>query len=397
MSRSIRRRPLTACALVTAVALTACGSGAASETKLQEPGKASASGVRLVRVASVSAPTALAAAPADRRRVYVTEQDGAVRVVRGGRLAARPFLDLSVKVRSGGEQGLLGIAFPRDHSSTGLFYVYYTARDGRQVLEEYRRRSADLADPGSARRLFAHADPESNHNGGQLQFGPDGLLYVATGDGGGGGDQHGTRGNAQNLRSPLGKILRIDPQASGDRPFTIPSGNPFTEREGAVPEIYSYGLRNPWRFSFDRSTGAMTIADVGQDAVEEVNHVAKGGARGVNFGWRPFEGDRRFTDEPAAGARRPELVLRHSSGYCSVTGGYVVRDRALGSLYGRYLFSDYCKSGVRSVRLRPGRASGLQTVAGAQSVGAVSTFGEDASGRIYVASHDGPVYRLAAR
>ena len=397
MARPIRRT-ISAGAAAVLLVVTACGSGAASERGTTRPAaRASVTAVRLVRVAVLSAPTAIAAAPADNRRVYVTEQRGVVRVVRGGRLVARPFLDISGKVQSGGEQGLLGIAFPPDHAASGRFYVYYTAKDGRQVLEEYRRRSADSADVSSARRLFAHADAESNHNGGQLQFGPDGLLYIGTGDGGGGGDQHGARGNAQDLGSPLGKILRIDPSASGSRSFTIPSGNPFAGRDGALAEIYSYGLRNPWRFSFDRVTGALTIADVGQDEVEEINHVAKGGARGVNFGWRPFEGDRRYTDEPAAGARKPELVLRHSSGYCSVTGGYVVRDRALGGLYGRYVFSDYCKPGVRSVRLRPGRASGLQTVAGAQAIGSVSTFGEDSSGRVYVASLEGPVYRLAAR
>lgn len=351
----------------------------------------------MLPVAQLSAPTAIAAPPQDRRRVFVTEQEGTIRVVRGGKVLPKPFLDLRARVLSGGEQGLLGLAFSPGYAESGLFYVYYTAKDGRQVLEEYRRGGGDVADPGSRRRLFAHEDPEGNHNGGQLQFGPDGLLYVGTGDGGGAGDQHGARGNAQNLDSPLGKILRIDPQPDGGKPFTVPPGNPFAGRDGARPEIYSYGLRNPWRFSFDRATGAITIADVGQDAIEEINHLGEGEARGANFGWRVFEGRSRFSAGSAPGAVPPVLTLSHDDGYCSVTGGYVVRDRALGGLYGRYVFADFCKPGVRSVKLRAGGASRQRLVRGATSVGSISTFGEDAQGRVYVASLSGPVYRLTAR
>ncbi len=359
---------------------------------------AAATGVRLLPVAQVAAPTAIAAPPTDRRRVFVTEQGGAIRTIRGGRLRTAPFLDLRAKVLSGGEQGLLGLAFAPDYADSGRFYVYYTAKDSRQVLEEYRRgRSGDVADPASRRRLFAHDDPEGNHNGGQLQFGPDGLLYIGTGDGGGGGDQHGTRGNGQDLSSPLGKLLRIDPAAGGGKPFTVPASNPFVERSGALPEIYSYGLRNPWRFSFDRSNGAITIGDVGQGEIEEVNYLPKGGARGANFGWRVFEGRSRFAEGSAPGAVPPALTMKHEDGFCSVTGGYIVRDRALTGLYGRYVFADFCKPGIRSVRLKKGGSSGLRVVRGASSLASISTFGEDAQGRVYVASLNGPVYRLAAR
>jgi glucose/arabinose dehydrogenase len=382
--------------------LAACGNGSAAESSGQpapsgDVTSAASKGVKLKPVARLSAPTAIAAAPRDARRVFIAEQGGKIRVVRGGRLLKTPFLDISSRIQSGGEQGLLGLAFPPDYAQSKRFYVYFTANDGRQVLEEYRRRTPDRADPSSARRLFAHQDPESNHNGGQLQFGPDKLLYIATGDGGGAGDQHGKRGNAQNLGSPLGKLLRIDPSPSGGRPFTIPKSNPFVGRSGALPEIYSYGLRNPWRFSFDRATGALTIADVGQNEFEEINYMAKGKARGANFGWRPFEGFARFTDESAPGAIKPVLTLSHDSGYCSITGGYVVRDKALRGLYGRYVFGDFCKAGIRSVRLKSGKSSGLRAVDGARSISSVSTFGEDAKGRIYVASLQGPVYRLVAR
>ena len=177
-----------------------------------------------------------------------------------------------------------------------------------------------------------------------LVFGPDNLLYIGTGDGGGGDDQHGTRGNGQSLSSPLGKLLRIDPRAGGGRPYRVPSSNPFVSREGARPEIYAYGLRNPWRFSFDRRTGDLAIGDVGQNAVEEIDFVRRGRGRGVNWGWRPFEGTRRnFPDESAPGARDPVIEHSHDQGFCSITGGYIVRDPKLPSLRGRYVYGDYCE------------------------------------------------------
>jgi glucose/arabinose dehydrogenase len=276
-------------------------------------------------------------------------------------------------------------------------YVYFTGRDARQHVVELRRASADRADPASAREVLAMDDPEDNHNGGLLLFGPDGHLYIGTGDGGGGDDQHGARGNAQNLGSLLGKILRIDPVASAGRPYTVPRSNPFTGRPGARPEVYAYGLRNPWRFSFDRRTGDLSIGDVGQDAVEEVDFVRRGHGAGANFGWRPWEGTRRNFDEPAPGAIRPVLEHTHEEGWCSVTGGVVVRDPRLPALAGRYVFGDLCEGRVRAARLRAGRRARDSRVAGMRRIPDLSSFGEDARGRVYVVSNDGPVFRLAPR
>ena len=399
------RTPTALATVSTLLVFVACGDAGARDSHLdgqaaspQAPRAAAVPTARLVPIGRFSSPVALAAPPGDRTRVFVVEQDGRIRVVRNGRVLTRPFLDIADRVQAGGEQGLLGLAFAPDYAQSGRFYVYFTRRDERQTLVEYRRSaaSADRADPGSARVLFVHDDPEPNHNGGQLQFGPDGLLYIGTGDGGGGYDQHGRYGNAQSLASPLGKILRIDPTPSGGRPYTIPPGNPFVGRSGALPETYAYGLRNPWRFSFDRATGALVIGDVGQDKIEEVDFMPAGRARGANFGWRVFEGNARQTNERAPGAVPPVYTYRHSGGNCSITGGYVVRDRALRSLYGRYLFADFCVAGVRSIRLARPRARGLARVRGTSSVGQISAFGEDAAGRLYVLSLAGPVYRLAA-
>ena len=327
----------------------------------------------------------------------VVEQAGVIRVVRGGRTLSRPFLDIHALVTAGGEQGLLGLAFAPDYAASGRFYVYYTDRRGRQVVAEYRRgASADVADAGSARIVLRMQDPEGNHNGGSMNFGPDDLLYIGTGDGGGANDQHGRRGNAQNLGSLLGKLLRIDPRESGGRPYTVPASNPFTGRSGARPEIYAYGLRNPWRYSFDRSTGDLAIGDVGQDAIEEVDFARRGRARGVNYGWRPWEGRRRNFDEPAPGAVFPVLTKRHSDGWCSITGGYVVRDPALPALAGRYVYGDFCLGQIRAVRLRAGHATGDGGI-GLPRVPNLSSFGEDARGRVYVVALDGPVYRIVQR
>jgi len=359
---------------------------------------AAARGVRLVEVGRFSEPVALAAPPGDRRRVFVVEQGGRIRVVRDGRVLDRPFLDIRDDVVAGGEQGLLGLAFAPDYATSGRFYVYYTAAgSGTNTVAELRAAGPERADPSSRRILIAQRDTESNHNGGQLQFGPDGLLYIGMGDGGGADDQHGPRGNGQDLGTLLGKILRIDPTPSGSRPYTIPPDNPFVDRAGARGEIYAYGLRNPWRFSFDRATGALTIADVGQNAVEEIDHLPRGAASGANFGWRPWEGDRRNFDEPAPGHVRPVLTKTHDDGWCSITGGYVVRDPGVPALRGRYVYGDFCLGRLRSVRLSRGRARGDRAIAGVPRVPSLSSFGEDARGRVYVLSLDGPVYRLASR
>jgi glucose/arabinose dehydrogenase len=393
--------------LIVAVLAAACGGGSAkggetaastdSPATRTEGGSAAAGrGVRLVKVGDFSGPLYVTAPPNDRRRIFVVEQAGRIVVVRGGKRLPQPFLDIRSKVTAGGEQGLLSMAFSPDYAQSGLFYVYYTERSGEEAIWEYHRASDDRADPNSARLVLRMADPEPNHNGGLMIYGPDGLMYVGTGDGGGGDDQHGARGNAQSLGSLLGKILRIDPRRSGGRPYTVPGSNPFVGRAGARPEIYSYGLRNPWRFSFDRSTGDLTIADVGQDAVEEVDFVRKGRGRGANFGWRPWEGRSRNFDEPAPGAIFPVITHKHSDGFCSITGGYVVRDRGVPALYGRYVYGDFCDNRIRAATLRAGHRTTGKPLS-LPKVPALSSFGEDAAGRVYATSLNGPVYRIASR
>ena len=383
--------------LAAVLSLAACGSGQVSGDGPSVTSSASAAGVGLVSVGNFNQPLYATSPPQDRRRLMVVEQTGRIMVVRDGKRRSTPFLDIRSKVLAGGEQGLLGLAFAPDYASSGKFYVYYTRRDRRQAVSEFRRATADRASATSERPVMVMADPESNHNGGQLAFGPDDLLYVGTGDGGGAGDEHGTRGNAQDLGSPLGKILRIDPAPGGGRPYSVPASNPFTGRAGARPEVWAYGLRNPWRFSFDRSTGDLTIGDVGQDEVEEVDFMPRGQGSGANFGWRPFEGDRRFTDEEASGAVAPVITKTHDAGWCSITGGYVVRDPQLTGLTGRYLYGDFCKGEVWSAVLGAGSATGDARVQGIPEVKLLSSFGQDARGRIYVISFGGRVSRIAAR
>jgi glucose/arabinose dehydrogenase len=375
-------------ALAAAVFVAGCGGGATSSG---DPATASAA-VRLQKIGDFSAPVFVTAPPKDKSRIFVVEQGGTIQVVKGSSRAT--FLDITNLVKSGGEQGLLSMAFAPDYASSGLFYVYYTDTNGDEQIVEYKRASEDKADPGSARQVLMTPDDEGNHNGGQLQFGPDKLLYIGTGDGGGGGDQHGAHGNGQNLGVLLGKILRIDPRASGGRPYSIPSGNPFRGKAGARPEIYAYGLRNPWRFSFDRANGAMTIGDVGQGEWEEINYRAKGKAKGANFGWRVFEGKARYgpKGESAPGAVKPLLVESHADGNCSITGGYVVRDPALKAWRGRYVFGDYCRGVIQTANTRTGKVTDRKL-----KVESLSSFGEDARGRVYAASLDGPVYRLTQK
>ena len=380
---------------------SAATTASSAETETTRARPSAADGVRLVDVGRFDQPVYVTAPPGDTRRIFVVEQGGTIRIVRGGKRLSRPFLDLRSRVVSGGEQGLLSMAFAPDYARTRRFYVNYTDRGGTQSVVEFRR-SRDSRDraPASGRLVLRYDDEEANHNGGLVTFGPDRLLYIGTGDGGGANDQHGERGNAQDLGSLLGKILRIDPRSSSTGRYRIPAGNPFVDRAGARGEIYSYGLRNPWRFSFDRSTGALTIGDVGQGAVEEINFAPKDRARGVNYGWRPFEGSRRTpgisSSEQAPGHVPPVIELSHDDGNCSVTGGYVVRDRGVRALSGRYVYGDFCKGQIRSARLSAGAARGDRAVPGLRTIDQLSSFGEDARGRVYVTSLNGGVYRLAA-
>ena len=351
-------------------------------------------GVRLAKVGEFDAPLYVAQPPGESRDLYVVEKGGRIIRVEDGSAAREPFLDLSDEVSTGSEQGLLSVAFAPDYERSGRFYVDFTDRAGDTRIQEFRRDPDDpgRADPSSRRELLRIEQPFENHNGGLLLFGSDDLLYVGTGDGGGAGDP---MRNAQDLSSLLGKILRVDPAPGGRRPYGIPRSNPFVDEPGARGEVYAYGLRNPWRFSFDRVGDALSIGDVGQDSVEEVDLVSKSEGRGANFGWSAFEGDERFNDDQEAPGAIPPVLTYPLDDACAVTGGYVVRDESLTSLYGRYVYGDFCVGEMRSFVARPGRRAEDDRPLGV-TVPQLSSFGEDNRGRVYAVSLDGAVYRLEA-
>jgi len=326
----------------------------------------------------------------DTKRLFVVEKGGRIKLLLKGKKLARPFLNIANKVSSGGEQGLLSMAFAPNYSSSRKFYVNYTDKSGDTRVVEYRAaKKGRYALKKSARLVIKIPQPADNHNGGQLQFGSDGYLYIGMGDGGGAGDPDN---NAQNLRSLLGKMLRIKPVATNGRGYSVPADNPFVNKSGARAEIYSYGLRNPWRFSFDRLNGALVIADVGQSEWEEVDYAAVGAASGANYGWRAREGDHPYGPGTAPNAVPPVLEMSHSDGWCSITGGYVVRDKSLPSLNGKYLFGDFCKSEIYSAKLAPGSATGIGPTG--LNASQLVSFGQDGSGRIYTVSLTGKVSRV---
>jgi glucose/arabinose dehydrogenase len=339
------------------------------------------------------APVHVSSAPGV-RALYVVEQGGRVRVVRKRKLK-RPFLDIRGKVLHSGEQGLLSIAFHPGFRRNRLAYLYYTNNKGNNVVAEVRARRGGLRARRKTLRivLVIRHPGQPNHNGGQLDFAPDGLLYIGTGDGGGAQDPDDS---AQSRGSLLGKILRIDPRRSGSRRYTIPAGNPFVGKPGRG-EIYSLGLRNPYRFSFQRVRGKtrILIGDVGQSAFEEIDYESLGFANGANFGWNDFEGFRRtsFGDPPAPRQAKPILVYgTYSRGRCAVIGGFVVRDRHLRRLRGRYVYGDYCSGELRSFRPRLKGARGDRSLG--LRVPELSSFGEGRRGKLYATSLAGPVYRL---
>jgi glucose/arabinose dehydrogenase len=352
--------------------------------------------VRLRLIGTFAKPTYLTGSPGDSRRVFVVGRVGLIWVLVDDHRLRRPFLDLRAELGSSFiEQGLLSMALAPNYASSGRFYVDFTDRTGDVRVEEFRRslRNPDVADRASARTVLRIGHRRyQNHNGGQLQFGPDGELYIGVGDGGGEGDPLRT---GQEVRTLLGKLLRIDPRARGRHPYSIPPGNPLAHRRGARPEIWAYGLRNPWRFSFDRATGDLALGAVGQDFKHLVYFAARGTGAGANYGWSVFDGKVRFRAGSAPGAVMPVLSSRRSGGDCAIIGGYVVRDPGLPSLYGRYVFGDYCNGSLRSSKLRRGGASNPTAIG--VSVSALSSLGEDALGRIYLVSLNGPVYRLASR
>jgi glucose/arabinose dehydrogenase len=354
--------------------------------------------VRLVEIGEFEQPLYVTQPPGEDRDLYVVEKTGRIMRVEGGAgrpVGAEPFLDLRGEVSTGSEQGLLSVAFAPDYARSGRFYVDFTDTEGDTRIQEFRRDrdDPDRADPATRRELLRIDQPFDNHNGGLLLFGPDELMYVGTGDGGPGGDP---MRNGQDLSTLLGKILRIDPTPAGRRPYRIPSSNPFVDEPGARGEIYSYGLRNPWRFSFDRGGGALSIGDVGEDSLEEIDLVGRRRGRGANFGWSAFEGDEPFNEDQEAEGAIPPVLTYPLTEACAVTGGYVVRDEALRSLYGRYLYGDFCVGELRSFTADPNRPAADDRPLG-PTVPQLSSFGEDSAGRVYAMSLDGPVYRLEPR
>ncbi|HEV7239907.1 MAG TPA: PQQ-dependent sugar dehydrogenase [Thermoanaerobaculia bacterium] len=323
-------------------------------------------------------------------RLFITQQRGQVVIWDGTRILPTPFLDIRSIISNGGERGLLSIAFHPQYAENGFFFVNYTNLGGHTIIARYRV-SADpnRADPTSAVQLLLIEQPFANHNGGQVQFGPDGYLYIGMGDGGSGGDP-GNR--AQSLATLLGKMLRIDVNGN---PYSVPPSNPFVNNTAARPEIWSLGLRNPWRFSFDRASGDLWIADVGQGEWEEVDVQPATSIGGENYGWRRMEGTHCFN--PSSNCDTGNLVLpvleyNHSSGACSVTGGYVYRGAALPRLQGMYIYGDYCNGKIWGAS-----RTGSQPVVIRELLDttlSISSFGEDVNGELYVADHSGAVYRM---
>jgi glucose/arabinose dehydrogenase len=402
---------LVVLALVATTALTACGGSGgsaqrtttATETAAQiapdaarPHGPGSTGKLALKKVGDFDHPTYVAGAPGYPRLLFVVEQPGRVEVLNRGKRAGRPFLDLrSLVDYDGAERGLLSIAFPGDYKESGRFYVYFVNKGGSIEIDEFHRASTTRGAPSSRRTVITIPHPtNANHNGGQMQFlGED--LYFGTGDGGAGGDPPN---NAQNKGVLLGKLLRIDPLPADGKPYTVPTSNPFVDGPGRA-EIYSYGLRNPFRFSFDSVTNPreprIVIGDVGQNRFEEIDYTTVAAARGANFGWDAFEGFHAYEEEESGtpdpgGTTKPIFAYPHSrDGSCSVIGGYVVADPTLPSLRGHYVYADYCEGQLRDLTPHLRRASGDHKLG--LSVPSPTSFGEDDAHHLYVASQDGPV------
>jgi glucose/arabinose dehydrogenase len=399
-----------------AVSLVACGSNVTpTASTASTPSGASPAGVSPTVAASpapfdpsaltirldplvggLDSPLAVADAGDGLGRLFVVEQPGRIRIVRDGALVKLPFLDITQRIRSGGERGLLGLAFAPDFPTDPRFYVDYTDRAGNSVIASYQVPTAtsDRADPGSERILLRFDQPFANHNGGGLAFGPDGDLYIAVGDGGSAGDP---QGNGQKLTTVLGKLLRIRPAAPGVAPaYAIPPDAPFANRPEARPEIRAYGLRNPWRFSFDRTTGDLWIGDVGQGAWEEVD-VIRGHDppdQAPNFGWNIMEGRHCFEAESCdqTGLTLPVAEYDHSLG-CAIVGGYVGRNPDEPALNGGYLFGDACSGKIWVLDAARPESGAPRLVL--DSGHAISSFGEDQTGRLYLTDlSDGTLYRI---
>lgn len=355
----------------------------------------------------LSKPVCLTAPPGDTSRLFVVEQTtGRIRIIKNGILMPSPFLDIGARIiKTGSEQGLLSLAFHPAYKTNGHFYVNYTDLSGAVKVSRFLVSPAnpDSAVSSSEAILLTVPEPEPNHNGGTLLFGPnDGYLYIGLGDGGGSGDNHGTIGNGQDTTALLGKILRID--VNGGTPYSIPAKNPFVGRPGA-DEIWAYGLRNPWRMSFDRATGDLYIGDVGQDLWEEIDFQPAFSPGGQNYGWRLMEGNHCFnpaTNCDPGGLTRPITEYSHAFG-CAVTGGFVYRGCQIPALRGTYFFADFCSGRIWSIRYdgttlsdSTERTAQLDPP-GTQVISQVSSFGEDARGELYILDYaDGEVYKIVS-
>ncbi|HUR91054.1 MAG TPA: PQQ-dependent sugar dehydrogenase [Gemmatimonadaceae bacterium] len=376
---------------VLLLALSCSGNGSPGDPAVITPPNVD---LALQPVASgLISPVHLASPPND-ARLFIVEQRGRIRIVQNGQLLATPFLDITAKVMYGGEQGLLSVAFHPQYATNRHFYVYYTDQNGDILVERYTATSAssNTADPASAQTIIGIPHPtNTNHNGGQLVFGPDGFLYIGTGDGGAGNDPPN---NAQNRNVLLGKILRLDVNPASSAAYSIPTSNPFVSQSGARGEIWAYGLRNPWRFSFDRGSSTIYIGDVGQNSREEIDAVALTPS-GRNFGWRIMEGAqcRGLLPCDQSGLTLPVHDYATSDGNCAVTGGFVYRGAGIPQITGVYFFSDYCKGELRSFRLVNGAATEVRVWP--VSTGAtITSFGEDSSGELYMISHGGTISKL---
>lgn len=349
--------------------------------------------VALTEIARLERPVHVTAPPGDTRRVFVVEQPGVIRVLLDGVLLPQPFLDIHDRVKVVSETGLLSLAFAPDYAASGRFYVFYNERKGNGdiAIDELRanRANRNVADLSTRRNVLSIVKPWENHNGGMLQFGPDGMLYVSVGDGDS-GVLNRPGAFAQTRDELLGNLLRIDPL--GGVPYRVPDDNPFVGEAGARPEVWAYGLRNPWRFWIDDVTGDTYIADVGLGRREEIDLVPRGES-GRNFGWPCFEGTLPFdASATCADPVPPLLEVPHEAGVCSITGGGVVRDRRLPALTGRYLFADYCTGRVTAIAVTDGRVTDEDDLG--LTVPQLASFGVDGVGRVYVVSTAGGVYRL---
>jgi glucose/arabinose dehydrogenase len=376
--------------LCTALAASACESRFESETPDPPDGPEA---VALEPVATGLAFPLYLTAPEGDPRLFIVEKGGTVRIVAGEAVLPNPFLDLSAQVSTGREQGLLGLAFDPQYATNGRLVVHYTDVAGDTRVSGFHvSGDPNLVDASSEVGILSADQPFSNHNGGQVLFGPDGYLYVMLGDGGS-SDDPGGRG--QSLADLLGSILRIEPLEAGG--YSVPGDNPFVGTSGVLPEIWSYGLRNPWRVTFDPATDDLYIADVGQRQWEEVNvsTATDGAGRGLNFGWSRMEGPACFRDTPCdeEGLELPVLSYDHGAG-CSVTGGFVYRGAAIPALQGHYVYSDFCRGWVRSFRFESGTAVDQFQWPALAPGGGVPSFGRDAAGELYVMTTGGAVFKI---